>query len=177
MPFCKDCGKETSEEELRLYSGRCRACQQLLSENTKDQSLYPKFYPRELKHLNKKESVRQKNHENFKITQIPTIEDIKRFPRPKSRGLYGNKRIYLIVILIIIILPFLFSFLFIQGINTYGIVALYTNLIYYGIIGLSFLIGGFAGLIEEDSGIILPIGIFFSILFIIIALILFYSFI
>ena len=84
MKFCKDCGIEVLEEELKIYSGRCQACQQLLSEDMKEQSIYPKYYPRELKHLDKHESI---NDEDFKTTQVPTIEEIKWFPKPKSGGL------------------------------------------------------------------------------------------
>lgn len=100
---------------------------------------------------------------------------------------YGNTKIYLITIIIVIILPFLFPFIFIHAIakslaidylqaliNTYAFVTLYTNLIYYGIIGLSFLAGGLGGLIGEDSDLILPVGICFNILFIIIGIIIGY---
>ena len=184
MPFCRNCGAETPEDELKLYSGQCRACYQSLSENSNEDSLYPKYYPRELKHLNIDENIPRNQQASFETTPVPSIEEIKRLSKYKRTINMGIKKGYLAIILIILSLPFLFPFLFIDAIanslaidyshalkNTYAEVALYTNLIYYGIIGLCFLIGGFAGLVQEDSGLILPIGICFSIIFIIIGVI------
>jgi len=184
MPFCINCGTETPEDELRLYSGQCRACYQTLSENSNEDSLYPPSYPRELKHLNIDESIPRNQHASFETTPVPSIKEIKRFSKYKRQFNLGIKEGYLTIIVIVLILPFLFPFYFIDAIassltidyshaliNTYAVVALYTNLVYYGIIGLCFLIGGFAGLIEDDSDAILPIGICFSILFIIIGVI------
>ncbi|MFW9867222.1 MAG: hypothetical protein ACFFEN_14085 [Candidatus Thorarchaeota archaeon] len=82
MPFCIDCGTEISEEELRLYSGRCRTCHELKSGDDKDQTIYPEYYPRELKYLEEHENIPQ---ESFKATEVPSIEEIKRFPKPKGR--------------------------------------------------------------------------------------------
>lgn len=184
MPFCKICGVETPEDELKSYSGQCRACHESLLEKSNEDSLYPKYYPRELKHLNMDESIPRNQHTSFETTPVPSIEEIKRLSRYKRTIDMGIKKGYLAIIIIILSLPFLFPFLFIHTIanslaigyshalkNTYAEVALYTNLIYYGIIGLCFLIGGFAGLVQEDSGLILPIGICFSIIFIIIGVI------
>ena len=184
MPFCRNCGAETPEDELKSYSGRCRACHESLLEKSNADSRYPKYYPRELKHLNMDEKTPRNQHANIETTPVPSIEEIKRLSKYKRTINIGIKKGYLAVIIIILSLPFLFSFLFIDAIansleinysyalkNTYTDVALYTNLIYYGIIGLCFLIGGFAGLVQEDSGLILPIGICFSIIFIIIGVI------
>lgn len=181
MPLCRSCGVETSEDELRLYSGQCRACNQSLSGNNNDDSLYPSFYPNELKHLNHDESISKNHHYTFETSPVPSIEEIKRLSKYKSKKLFGNQIKYLMIIIIVLSLPFLFPFIFIDAIanslainyshalrNTYAVVALYTNLIYYGIFGLFFLIGGLAGLIGEDSGLILPVSICLSILFIII---------
>lgn len=182
MPFCRNCGTETPEDELKSYSGQCRACHESLLEKSNEDSPYPKYYPRELKHLN--ESIPRNQHASFETTPVPSIEEIKRLSKYKIKINMGIKKGYLTTIIIILSLPFLFSFLFIHTIanslaidyshaliNTYAVVALYTNLIYYGIIGLCFLIGGFAGLVQEDSDLILPIGICFSIIFIIIGVI------
>ena len=184
MPSCRNCGAETPEDELKLYSGQCRACYQSLSEGSKEDSPYPPFYPHELKHLNMDESIPRNQHVSFETTPVPSIEEIKRFSRYKRTINMGIKKGYLTIIVIVLSLPFLFSFYFIYAIanslaidyshaliNTYAVVALYTNLIYYGIIGLCFLIGGLAGLVQEDSDLILPVGICFSIIFIIIGVI------
>ena len=82
LPFCIDCGTEISVEELSLYSGRCREYQQLISGDDKEQPIYPEYYPRELKYLENHESDSQ---EDFKTIEVPSIEEIKRFPKPKGR--------------------------------------------------------------------------------------------
>ncbi|MFW9881301.1 MAG: hypothetical protein ACFFG0_50195 [Candidatus Thorarchaeota archaeon] len=187
MPFCRNCGTETPEDELRLYSGLCQACHQSQLEDSTENSQYPRFYPPELKHLNVDKSVLRTHQKSFETTPVPSIEEIKRFSKYKSKINIGIKERYLITIIITMILPFLFSFYFVDAIasslaidysyaliNTYAIVTLYTNLAYYGIIGLCFLIGGFTGLVQEDSGVILPIGICFSIIFLFIGVILGY---
>jgi hypothetical protein len=184
MPFCRECGADTPEDELRLYSGHCRACYQSQSENNNEKSLYPRFYPRELKHLNRDKSSPRNQHGSIETTPVPSIEEIKRLSKYKRNINIGIKQWFLIIIIILVSLPFLFPFYFNYTIanslaidyshaliNTYAVVALYTNLIYYGIIGLCFLIGGFAGLIQEDSDLILPVGICFSIILIIIGVI------
>lgn len=177
MSFCRNCGAETPEDELKLYAGQCRACNKSLMEDNIEVAKYPRYYPNELKHLNKDESIPA----SFETTPVPSIEEIKRLSKYKIKMNLGIKNLRKIFIAVGLSLPFLFSFYFMNAIanslaidysyafiKTYAVVALYTNLIYYGIIGLCFLIGGIAGLIEEDSGVILPVGICFSILFIII---------
>ena len=176
MSFCKECGAETPEDVLKSYSGYCLSCHLSLSENNSEDSPYPQFYPNELKHLNKEESIPA----SFEATPVPSIEEIKRLSKYKIKINLGVKNLRKIFIVIGVSLPFLFSFYFINAIayrlsidysyafiNTYALVAFISNLIYYGIIGLCFLIGGIVGLVEEDSGVILPVGICFSVLFII----------
>lgn len=185
MPFCRKCGAEAPEDELKLYSGLCRACHESLLEKSNEDSPYPKYYPRELKHLNIDESIPRNQHASFETKPVPSIEEIKRFSKYKRTINMGIKKGYLATIVIILSLPFLFSLLFIYTIanslaidyshaliNTYAVVALYTNLIYYGIMGLSFLIGAFGGLAGEDSGVILPVAICFFVIFIIVGVIL-----
>ncbi len=90
-------------------------------------------------------------------------------------------KVMIVVIIIILILPFIFALIFVYAIAkslsmsysralklTYLPVFGWTVVIYLGIFGISFLIGGFAGLIEEDSDMILPVSICFVILLIII---------
>ena len=177
MSFCRNCGAETPEDELKLYSGQCRVCNQSLMENSNEDSLYPKFYPSELIHLNKIESIPA----SFETAPVPSIEEIKRLSKYKIKINLGTKNLQKIFIVIVVSLPFLFPFIFIHAIantlvidylqaviNYYLVVTIYTNLIYYGIIGLSFLAGGLGGLIGEDSDMILPVSICFIVIFVII---------
>lgn len=91
------------------------------------------------------------------------------------------KKKYVLLLLGMVGLPFLFPFIFIHAIantlaiaylqaviNYYLVVTIYTNLIFYGIIGFSFLVGGLGGLMGEDSDMILPVSICFIVLFVII---------
>ncbi|MFX1499477.1 MAG: hypothetical protein ACFFDH_00780 [Promethearchaeota archaeon] len=181
MQFCIECGVETPEEELRSYSGYCRVCYQSLSEKNNEKSPYPRFYPNELKHLDIDKNEPRNQHGSIETTPVPSIEEIKRLNKIKIR--LRIKKKYLIILIIILGLPFLLSFYYINIIaksleidylhtliNTYAVVAFYTNLIYYGIICLGFLIGAFGWFIEEDSVFILTIAIFVSILLIIVGI-------
>lgn len=118
MPYCIECGKETSEEELSLYRARCRVCYHLFSGVNEDQSIYPEYYPRELKYLEGHESVPQ---EDFKTTQVPSIKEIKRFPKPKGRtktATSGRGAAVIIIFAIWMVLTFL--------------LALVVNLVFWG---------------------------------------------
>ena len=57
MSFCRKCGAKIPDDEFKLYSGQYRECNQLLVEDTNEDSLYPQFYPNVLKYLNKSESI------------------------------------------------------------------------------------------------------------------------
>lgn len=101
-------------------------------------------------------------------------------PLKKSIHIDATKAI-IIVIIIMISLPFLFALIFVDAIAkslsisyskalslAYLPVLGWTVLIYLGIFGASFLIGGFGALFGEDSGLFLPVSICFIIIFIII---------
>lgn len=117
-----------------------------------------------------------------KSKQNPVIHKIR------LRRFFTSSRGILVCIIVIVGLPFLFSFIFIHAIadtltidfllavnNTYLDVMIYTNLIYYGIIGLSFLCGGLGGLLGEDSGMVLPVSMCFIVIFMIIGVMMGYQ--
>lgn len=104
-------------------------------------------------------------------------------PLKKSIHIDATKAI-IIVIIIMISLPFIFALIFVDAIAksqsisyskalslAYLPVLGWTVLIYLGIIGASFVIGGFGALFGEDSGLFLPVSICFIIIFIIIGVI------
>jgi len=149
MPFCIDCGTEISEEQLSIYSSRCRGCQQLISGDIKDKSIYPEYYPRELKYLESSEIVPQ---EDFKTTQVPSIEEIKRFPKPKGStkvGSSGKGSVVMIIFAVWIVITFLLAL--VVNLAFWGALTSHTGKTFWETLfsnGLwSFLVGGIGAII------------------------------
>ncbi len=61
--------------------------------NSNGDSLYPQFYPNELKHLNKDESIPA----TFETTPVPSIEEIKRLSKYKSSSPEGGAIVAMII--------------------------------------------------------------------------------